>query len=167
MALIDVYTLFSDKQVIGTKNVYSQKAWDLQAEIDFGQSNMNHYICVQVMGAFTNGLTIQLIKANKADFSDAQVLQASPQYTAGQLKPGFRHFFTVTPTGEKYRYLCLKYLPTGATDNDDTEHEDTMCPPTPVLGGEDAPANSVTAWHQDVADFPTKYRNSQDGKMTA
>lgn len=165
MARIDEYTILSDRQVV-EKIAYSDRAWDLGAEMDVGQSNIPHRICVLIEGTFDKGLTIQLVMANKADFSDAVVAQSSKAFEAADLTAGKKFFFTLTPSGEKYRYVALKYLPTGVSDNDNDAKPEDPCPPEPVLNPSEAPANSVSAWHTTIADYGTWYPFVNQDKAT-
>lgn len=165
MACIDNYSILSDRQVV-TEIAYSDRAWDLVTANDFGQSNIPHRICVLVEGAMTKGMTFQVVVANKADFTDAQVLMASKAFLQSELVAGFRHYFTVTPAGIKYRYLALKYLPTGVDTESDDEKPQYPCPPRPVLDDTAAPANSVSAWHCTIADYETYYPYVNANKQT-
>lgn len=165
MARIDALSVLSDRQVVD-KITYSDRAIDLTAEIDFGAAPMQHFFKIVVEGAFTAGLTIDIVVANEEDFSDATVIASSAAFTSDELVAGFITFLPVPPVNQKYRYICLKYRPDSSSDENEEEHDGSLCPTDPVLGEVTIEPNTLSAFYSDIADFNTQYPYANDDKDT-
>lgn len=166
MAIVDHFDILSDKQVIDG-NCYSDQAKDFGAEMDIGQTAVPQYIKLIADGTHTSALTVQLIGANKADFTDAFVVATTVQIPSADLVAGWHTYLPVPAIGKKYRYLCLKYIPTGGSDSETEKPEDgNYCPPTPVLGEATEVPNGITAFFTTVNDFHTEYPYANADKAT-
>ena len=165
MALVDAFDILSDKQVI-SGNCYSDRAKDLQTESDWGQSAVQRYVKFIVEGTHSKALTIQLLGANREDFSDNFVIAQTTAIPAADLVAGHYFFLPVPAVGKKYRYFAIKYLPTGGADDEEEKTDTGSCPTSPVLGETAEVANGITAFFTLVDDYKTVYPYVNADKAT-
>lgn len=166
MAIVDHFDILSDRQVIDG-NCYSDHGKDLGVASDWGQTAVTRYVKFICEGAHTKALTVQLIGANQADFSDAFVIAQTAQIPSADLVRGKTFFLSVPAIGKKYRYFAIKYLPAGGADSATEKPEDgNYCPPTPVLGKQEDVENGITAFFSLVDDYMTTYPYVNQDKYT-
>lgn len=115
MALLDSLDILSDKQVINN-TCYSAYSRDLKVPMDWGQTETPRYIQLLAHGTHSHPLTVQVVGSNNQSHSDEFVICQTPEIPVAELKAGFKSFITLPPIGKKYRFLALKYLPTGGSN---------------------------------------------------
>lgn len=166
MAIVDYFDILSDRQVIdGT--CYSNQAKDLQAASDWGSSAIMRFVKVIVEGTHSKALTIQLMGANKPDFTDAFVIAQTVQIPAADLVRGKVFYLPVSSLGKKYRYFCLKYLPAGGSDSATENPEGgNYCPPSPVLSEQEEVENGISAFFSLIDDYHVEYPYVNQDKYT-
>lgn len=156
MAITDFGNYLSCKQVLDeTKIAYAQRYIDFQSSTDIGQTANPLYVKFVAHGAFTKGLKIELAMANKADFTDAVAVNAL-EVVQTDLKKGWYNFIKVPAIGKKFRYLSVKYTPTGAVTESTDKHE-PICPSEPVLREDKEIEKAISAFISTVDDFDTTY----------
>ena len=146
MAVIDRLDKLSDKQVID-KIEYSVHFKDLLAPCDWGEG-LPKYVMLLSHGAFTTGTTleVQLVGANKTDFSDAFVINTTGAISQNDIVHGFSRGIAITPIGKKYRYFALKFLPANGTEDSAGDKPESTCPTDPMLKPQEAIENAFTAF---------------------
>ena len=110
MAIVDYQTILADKQVI-TETTLSDRSVDLQALADYG---MGHRWAVHVLcqGAHANDLRVQVLGSDKPTFESVTVIGDSGVFSAAELTFGKEFYVDIVPTGKKYRYVALRFIPT-------------------------------------------------------
>lgn len=144
--IVDSLDILSDKQVID-KIEYSDHFKDLVAPCDWGEGQTK-YVMVLSHGAFTTGTTleIQLVGANKADFSDAFMINSTGAISQDAIVHGFSRCIAITPIGKKYRYFALKFLPASGTEDSAGDKPESTCPTEPMLKPQEAIDNAFSAF---------------------
>ena len=156
MAITDRGNFISCKQILDEDKIsFGQQYVDYQASIDIGQTVVPMFVKFIAHGAFTKGLKIELAMANKADFTDAVAVNAL-EVVQTDLKKGWYSFIKVPAIGKKFRYLSVKYTPTGAVTESTDKHE-PICPSEPVLREDKEIAKAISAFISTVDDFDTTY----------
>lgn len=115
MALIDSLDILSDKQVVNN-TCYSRYCKKFKAPSDWGQTEMQRYIEILCHGTHAHPLTVQVVGSNNDSHSDEFVICQTTEIPVAKLKAGYKFFIPIPPIGQKYRYLALKYLPTGGSN---------------------------------------------------
>ena len=156
MAITDYGNFLSCKQVLDEEKIsYATKYIDFMASNDIGQTALPLFVKIICHGAFTKALKIDLMMANKKDFTDA-VSVSSLDVAQSALTRGWNSFISIPATGKKFRYLSLKYTPTGATV-ENTAKAGSMCPSEPVLYEDKEIQKALSAFVVTVNDFNTIY----------
>lgn len=165
MAYMDALDLLSEKQVI-TGTSYSTRAKHCGAPSDWGNSGIPRYVQINALGPLTVGTAIQfhLVGFNKEDLTDAMVLHSTDTYQAADITAKFKTFLPISITGKKYSYICVKYVVTGGTE-DEEDHEETLCPPDEVNSYPEEIENGFTAFVTAVADTGLQYPYANPDKM--
>lgn len=115
MAIIDAFDIFADKQIVNDTCYAATPAKDLGAPMDWGQTVIAKYVELLFHGAFTHPLTVQLIGYNNPNGSDQFVVCSTPELPIAELVKGAKHYLQIPPIGKKYRFVTLKFLPTGGS----------------------------------------------------
>lgn len=160
MALIDNLEKFAEKQII-SKICRSQYGIALRNKADFGQNMFNRYVKLQTHGAFTTGLTVNLIASNSSDFSDEVTLSSTGEIAQGTLVSGYTTFLQIPATGQKYKYFALKFMPSGVVDQETTTVPEDYCPNTKVLDENTDTENCLSAFLVYTNNFNTEYEFSE------
>lgn len=158
--MIDFQTIFSDQQVISATTL-SDRAVDLQSLADYGIGRELFVNCV-TQGTHANDLRIQILGSDTRAFSSVDVIGDSGVITATELNATKKFCIHVNPTGKKYRYICLRYIPTiegsaSETISDGTAGSATVSAPPKVGDQITDVANSIRAYVGFVADFDVQY----------
>lgn len=169
MSIIDALDVLSDHQTIdGT--MYSQRLKYVGAPNDWGHGGMQRYATIISHGDFDLGTTleIQLLGATKPDFSDAISIASTGTIKAADIHAGSKWDIPVVPKGQKYSYVCVKYLVPDVGDSSDTmEDADDLCPTKPVLGAPDPENNTFSAFFQFSIDSQLTYPYANSDFVTA
>lgn len=173
MAIVDSQTIFSDKQVI-TKTTLSQRSVDLQALGDYGVGR-NLYVHVITQGDMANDLRVQILGSTDEEFAEPVLLGDSGVHKSTKLTNGSEFFVRLDETGEKYRYVCLRYIPSSTTVTEDTSvsggkafsSTEVFAPVSEVGVEEKAVANAVRAELTFVAALGQQYPYANSDKITA
>lgn len=120
MAIIDSFDIFADKQIVNDTCYSAIPPKDLGAPMDWGQTVIQKYIELVFHGAFTHPLTVQLIGFNNKNASDQFVICATPEIPITELIKGSKKFLQIPPIGKKYRFVILKFMPTGGSSGSAT-----------------------------------------------
>ena len=115
MALIDSLDILSDKQIVNN-TCYSRYCKKFKAPSDWGQTEMQRYIEILCHGTHAHPLTVQVVGSNNDSHSDEFVICQTTEIPVAKLKAGYKFFIPIPPIGQKYRFLALKYLPTGGSN---------------------------------------------------
>lgn len=173
MAIVDSQTIFSDKQVI-TKTTLSQRCVDMQALGDYGVGR-NLYVHVTTQGDLSNDLRVQILGSTDDTFAEPVLLGDSGVHKSAKLTFGSEFFVRLDETGEKYRYICLRYIPSSTTVTEDTTvsggkaftSTEVFAPVSAVGEEEEAVANAVRAELSFVAALGQQYPYANADKVTA
>lgn len=156
MAITDRGNFISCKQILDEEKIsFGQQYVDYQASIDIGQTVIPMFVKFIAHGVFTKGLKIELAMANKPDFTDAVAVNGV-DVAQTDLKAGWSTFLKIPATGKKYRYLCAKYTPTGASA-ENTGKVEPICPSSPTLNKTGEIQKAISAFVCTVDDFDTIY----------
>lgn len=171
MAHVDARTILSDRQVIkGT--TLSQRA---VAYIDSGDQAFERefYIGCYVQGDFTHDLRVQILGFNDAKFTGEPVLVGdSGVIEKENLTFGSAFSVKANPTGKKYKYLAVRYIPTldGVEVKDDTTDDPTdnatFAIPTPITGKVEPLADSIRAQYERQFNGGAIYPFANEDKIT-
>lgn len=155
MALIDSRNIFCDKQVIADTTL-SQRSLDLTGLSDHAVG-INLYVHCLTQGDFSNDLRVQILGAEDNTFANPIVIGDSGVIQQANLVNGSDFFVQMLPVGEKYRFVCLRIIPTvngvgsETVSGSDTPNVSAIAVVTPV-GSEDTPiANALRAQIETVA----------------
>lgn len=167
--IIDRLDMFGDRQVIdGT--VYAPQAKDLEASTDWGMGGAQRYVVVIAHGPFTLGtsLDIQLMGANKPDFSDAVTVVSSGPILAADLSAQRVVSMFIPPINKKYRYIALKYVVDGGTESSYNPADDDLCPTSPELNvDKEDVENCLTAIITNTINSTPRYPYANQTMITA
>lgn len=166
MAYMDALDVLSEKQVI-TGTSYSTRAHHCGAPSDWGNSGTQRYVQINALGPLTLGtaITFQLIGYNdKEGMTDVMVLHSTDAIPNADITSKFKIFLPISITSKKYAYLCVKYVVTGGTE-DQEEHEETLCPPDEVNSYPDEIENAFTAFITLTADTGLQYPYANPDKV--
>lgn len=128
MAILDSFDIFADKQIVND-TCYSANGKDLGAPVDWGQTALSKYVELIFHGAFTHPLTVEVIGANEPNGSDQFTVCSTPEIPITELVKGAKKFLQIPPVGKKYRYVKLKFKPTGGSSGSATAAK--------ITGGQD------------------------------
>lgn len=108
--MIDYQTIFCDKQVIeGT--TLSNRAVDLQSLADYAIGR-DLYAQVLAQGTHSKDLRVQVLGSQTNTFADAVVIGDSGVVPVEEINEKKQFFVRFNPTGKKYRYVALRFIPT-------------------------------------------------------
>lgn len=108
--MIDYQTIFCDKQVIeGT--TLSNRAVDLQSLADYAIGR-DLYAQVLAQGEHAKDLRVQVLGSQTDTFADSVVIGDSGVIPVEDINEKKQFFVRFNPTGKKYRYVCLRFIPT-------------------------------------------------------
>ena len=168
MAIVDFQTIFSDEQVVlGT--TLSERSIDLQASADYAIGR-NIYAHVLTQGDMSHDLRVQILGCNSTDFADVEVVGDSGVIPQADLTFGSDLYVQLVATGKKYRYVCLRYIPTNdgtaVTDSTAGTPPTTMPPVAKVGSTETAIANALRAQIEFVPAMDINYPYANEDKAT-
>lgn len=165
MAIIDSLEILSDEQVI-TGTCYSQRAKYVGNPKDWGMGGLPRYVNIYSKGAFSLGtnITFMIIGYNKEDdLSQAFVITQSPTFATADIKENTAISLLIPPVNRKYKYLAIKYVVTGGTD-DEGELSENLCPVKPVINADEPKENCFTAFIAFIPETDVEYMYSNYDK---
>lgn len=173
MAIVDSHLILADHQEV-TATTLSQRCVDMQAYGDYGVGH-NAYVQTVMQGDMSTDLRVQILGSEDETFANPILLGDSGVYKQAQLVNGATFFTRLNETGEKWRYVCVRFIPTTADGKSSEEvtggvaYEQTGAfAPVSKVGEEVTPkANNVRAQVVFVAALGTLYPYANSDKVTA
>lgn len=171
MAHVDARTILSDKQVIKGKTL-SQKAI---AYVDNGDQafESEFYIGCYIQGDFTHDLRVQILGFNDETFGgDPVLIGDSGVIEKENLTFGTAFSIKANPTGKRYKYLALRYIPTldGVEVTDDTTDSPlnpaTFAIPTKIVDDTTPVADAIRAQYEREFNGGVSYPFANQDKIT-
>lgn len=163
--MIDYQTIFSDKQVIeGT--TLSNRMVDLQSLADYAIGR-DLYAQIVAQGTHAHDLRVQILGSDSESFADAVVIGDSGVVPVADINEKKLFFVRFNPTGKKYRYVCLRFIPTlegvESAESAIVIGSDEV-PPVPEVGVEPTDlANAVKAFIAFVPAIDVVYPVAREG----
>lgn len=142
--MVDFQTIFCDGQVV-ERTTLSNRGIDLQSLADYAIGR-SLYAQVVLQGTLTRDLRVQILGADNAAFTDATVIGDSGVIDKGEFNANGEAFVQFNPTGKKYRYVTLRFIPTLAEGESDTGTEvpgSDVVADVPEVGSDVTPVNNA------------------------